>query len=289
MTRTVIDALGRAVVLEGLPRRIVSLVPSQTELLADLGLDQEVVGLTRYCIHPKDWLGRKAVVGGTKKARFEKVEALAPDLILANKEENTQKDVGRLEALAPVYVTDVHDLPQSYGHRGQPGSDDLDHPFHEPRRAIPGDRVPPPVLLHSVSRQSDRGPTPGGKHLRRCGPRVGLPAIGGRPELMIGFVKRAWGIMRRPAAHYSLGALTIGGFVMGVIFWGGFNTALEATNTEKFCISCHEMRENVFAELQEPVHYTNASGVRATCPDCHVPHNWTRRANAPGFSFSNAK
>ncbi len=113
MTKTVNDALGRAVVLEGLPRRIVSLVPSQTELLADLGLDQEVVGLTRYCIHPRDWLGRKAVVGGTKKARFEKVEALAPDLILANKEENTQKDVERLEALAPVYVTDVHDLPQS--------------------------------------------------------------------------------------------------------------------------------------------------------------------------------
>ena len=94
---------------------------------------------------------------------------------------------------------------------------------------------------------------------------------------MIGLIRRTWGIIRRPSVHYSLGFLTMGGFFMGVIFWGGFNTALEATNTEKFCISCHEMRENVFAELQDTVHYTNPSGVRATCPDCHVPHNWTSK------------
>lgn len=94
---------------------------------------------------------------------------------------------------------------------------------------------------------------------------------------MIGFVKRAWAVMRRPSAHYSLGFLTVGGFVMGVIFWGGFNTALEATNTETFCVGCHEMRDNVFAELQDTVHYSNPSGVRATCPDCHVPHAWTSK------------
>lgn len=94
---------------------------------------------------------------------------------------------------------------------------------------------------------------------------------------MIGFVKRAWAVMRRPSAHYSLGFLTVGGFVMGVIFWGGFNTALEATNTETFCVGCHEMRDNVFAELQSTVHYSNGSGVRATCPDCHVPHEWTNK------------
>jgi cytochrome c-type protein NapC len=58
-------------------------------------------------------------------------------------------------------------------------------------------------------------------------------------------------------------------------FWGGFNTVLEATNTERFCVSCHEMKTNVFEELKGTIHFTNRSGVRATCPDCHVPHNWT--------------
>ena len=89
------------------------------------------------------------------------------------------------------------------------------------------------------------------------------------------FLKKTWTIMRRPSAHYSLGFLTMGGFVMGIMFWGGFNTALEVTNTEEFCVGCHEMRENVFVELQQTVHYSNSSGVRATCPDCHVPHDWT--------------
>jgi cytochrome c-type protein NapC len=84
-----------------------------------------------------------------------------------------------------------------------------------------------------------------------------------------------WRILSRPATHLSLGALAVGGFVAGVIFWGGFNTALEATNTETFCISCHEMRDNVYQELRSTVHFTNHSGVRATCPDCHVPHDWT--------------
>lgn len=75
--------------------------------------------------------------------------------------------------------------------------------------------------------------------------------------------------------HYSLGFLTLGGFVAGIIFWGAFNTALEITNTEAFCTGCHEMHDNVFQELKTTVHYTNRSGVRATCPDCHVPHEWT--------------
>jgi cytochrome c-type protein NapC len=78
-----------------------------------------------------------------------------------------------------------------------------------------------------------------------------------------------------PPAYLSLAFLTLGGFVAGVIFWGGFNTVLEATNTETFCVSCHEMSSNVFEELKGTVHYTNRSGVRATCPDCHVPHDWT--------------
>ena len=92
---------------------------------------------------------------------------------------------------------------------------------------------------------------------------------------LMALLKEYWGILRRPSVHYSLGFLTLGGFIAGIIFWGGFNTALEATNTEQFCISCHEMRDNVYVELQDTIHYSNRSGVRATCPDCHVPHQWT--------------
>ncbi|WP_374370782.1 cytochrome c3 family protein [Dongia sp.] len=88
-------------------------------------------------------------------------------------------------------------------------------------------------------------------------------------------VRDIWFVLLRPSVHYSLGFLTIGGFLAGIVFWGGFNTALELTNTETFCISCHEMRDNVYAELQSTIHFTNRSGVRATCPDCHVPHKWT--------------
>ena len=84
-----------------------------------------------------------------------------------------------------------------------------------------------------------------------------------------------WSIASRPSTHLSLGFLAIGGFVCGVLFWGAFNTALELTNTEKFCTGCHEMRDNVYQELQRTIHFSNRSGVRATCPDCHVPHEWT--------------
>ena len=92
---------------------------------------------------------------------------------------------------------------------------------------------------------------------------------------MIKLLKKGWQILRKPSVHFSLGFLVIGGFIAGVIFWGGFNTALEATNTEEFCISCHEMENNVYEELKTTIHFTNRSGVRATCPDCHVPHKWT--------------
>jgi len=94
---------------------------------------------------------------------------------------------------------------------------------------------------------------------------------------MITWAKQGWRIISKPSVHFSLGFLTLGGFLAGLVFWGGFNTALEATNTENFCISCHEMQDNVFQELKTTIHYTNASGVRATCPDCHVPHEWTNK------------
>jgi len=92
---------------------------------------------------------------------------------------------------------------------------------------------------------------------------------------MLNKVKDIWHTISHPSRYFSLGILIIAGFVAGVIFWGGFNTVLEATNTETFCISCHEMENNVYQELKSTIHYTNRSGVRATCPDCHVPHNWT--------------
>lgn len=67
------------------------------------------------------------------------------------------------------------------------------------------------------------------------------------------------------------------GIVLGVLLWGGFNWSLELTNTEEFCISCHEMESTVYQELQETVHWSNRTGVRATCPDCHVPKEWTHK------------
>jgi cytochrome c-type protein NapC len=91
----------------------------------------------------------------------------------------------------------------------------------------------------------------------------------------LAFGLEIWGVFRRPSAIFSLGFLVLAAFFAGIIFWGGFNTALELTNTETFCISCHEMRDNVFQELKTTVHYTNRSGVRAHCSDCHVPHDWT--------------
>jgi cytochrome c-type protein NapC len=91
------------------------------------------------------------------------------------------------------------------------------------------------------------------------------------------FVLDLWNVLRRPSSVLSLGLLVMGGFVAGVIFWGAFNTALEITNTEKFCTGCHEMSSNVFEELKSTIHFTNRSGVRASCPDCHVPHEWTHK------------
>lgn len=89
---------------------------------------------------------------------------------------------------------------------------------------------------------------------------------------IVAFIKK----MRLPSTA-SLGSLLIAGFVAGIIFWGGFNTAMEATNTEAFCISCHEMEVNVYQEYKNTIHYSNRSGVRATCPDCHVPKPWVHK------------
>jgi cytochrome c-type protein NapC len=75
-------------------------------------------------------------------------------------------------------------------------------------------------------------------------------------------------------AGFSVFTLVVGGMVFGILFWGGFNWTMELTNTEEFCISCHEMEDNVYMEYQDTIHYSNKTGVRATCPDCHVPKEW---------------
>lgn len=104
---TVTDQTGHSFALPGRPRRIVSLVPSLTELLYDLGLDEEVVGITKFCVHPDKWFRSKTRIGGTKKVEVGRLKALEPDLVIANKEENTQADVEAIRSFCPVYTTDV--------------------------------------------------------------------------------------------------------------------------------------------------------------------------------------
>lgn len=86
-----------------------------------------------------------------------------------------------------------------------------------------------------------------------------------------------WATLKKPSAKYSLMALLAVGFVSGVFFWGGFNTAMEATNQLEFCVSCHEMNDNVYQEYKKTIHYTNRTGVRAVCSDCHVPKDWSHK------------
>ncbi len=91
------------------------------------------------------------------------------------------------------------------------------------------------------------------------------------------WLQKVWIFLKKPTAKYSIGTLLVVGFISGIIFWGGFNTAMEMTNTETFCISCHEMRVNVYEEYKDTIHYANRTGVRATCPDCHVPKEWVHK------------
>ncbi|MBN9298124.1 MAG: ABC transporter substrate-binding protein [Filimonas sp.] len=104
------DQLGRTIRVESTPISIVSLVPSQTELLYDLGLDANVSGITKFCVHPEEWFRRKRRVGGTKNVHIDVVKELNPDLILANKEENVKAQIEALENIAPVWVSDVNNL-----------------------------------------------------------------------------------------------------------------------------------------------------------------------------------
>lgn len=90
-------------------------------------------------------------------------------------------------------------------------------------------------------------------------------------------IKRLWSWFWSPTTRFSLGGILIIGMVFGILLWGGFNWGLELSNTEEFCTSCHEMRDNVFMESKSRVHYMNEVGVNAICSDCHVPHNWFKK------------
>lgn len=107
------DQLGNTITLAAPPRRIVSLVPSQTEFLLDIGLDEEIAGITRFCIHPKDKLAGKEKIGGTKQFNFDKIHALKPDLIIGNKEENYKDGIAELQKHYPVWMSDIYTLDDS--------------------------------------------------------------------------------------------------------------------------------------------------------------------------------
>lgn len=107
------DQLNRTIFLPHPPQRIVSLVPSQTELLVDLGLEDRIVGVTKFCIHPKGLKKSKTIVGGTKNYRFEVIEELKPDLIIGNKEENDQKGIEKLAERFPVWMSDIFTIPNA--------------------------------------------------------------------------------------------------------------------------------------------------------------------------------
>ncbi|NEU08366.1 ABC transporter substrate-binding protein [Flavihumibacter sp. R14] len=111
--RTFTDQMGRQVNLSYPPERIISLVPSQTELLFDLGLQDKIVGLTKFCIHPGEQVRLKTKVGGTKKLDLELIRSLKPDLIIGNKEENEQEQLEILMAEFPVWMSDIKDLDDS--------------------------------------------------------------------------------------------------------------------------------------------------------------------------------
>jgi ABC-type Fe3+-hydroxamate transport system substrate-binding protein len=108
--KTVSDHLGQSVTFQFPPRRIISLVPSQTELLFSLGLDNHIVGVTKFCIHPQPLVGLKAVVGGTKKFDFDKIDQLQPDIIIGNKEENYKEGIEQLRKKYPVWMSDIYSL-----------------------------------------------------------------------------------------------------------------------------------------------------------------------------------
>lgn len=110
MQKSFTDHLGNSITINYPPKRIISIVPSQTELLFDLGLDKEVIGLTKFCIHPIEKFAAKQKVGGTKKLKIDVIRELQPDLIIGNKEENSKADIELLQQEFPVWMSDIYNL-----------------------------------------------------------------------------------------------------------------------------------------------------------------------------------
>lgn len=109
-----IDQLNRKLQITETPKRIISLVPSQTELLIDLGLEASIVGITKFCVHPEHLKKTKSVVGGTKQINIEKIKALKPDIILCNKEENNKEIIDELAPIAPIHISDIYNLEDCF-------------------------------------------------------------------------------------------------------------------------------------------------------------------------------
>ncbi|HMK26020.1 MAG TPA: helical backbone metal receptor [Chitinophagaceae bacterium] len=116
------DQTGRNISIDKTPERIISLVPSQTELLFDLGLDKEVVGITKFCVHPDEWFRTKTRVGGTKQLKMDIIQQLNPGLIIANKEENEKEQIEELEKQYPVWISNVINLADAHEMIKQVGS-----------------------------------------------------------------------------------------------------------------------------------------------------------------------
>jgi iron complex transport system substrate-binding protein len=112
--KTLIDQIGIAHTFESSPKRIISLVPSQTELLYDLGLEDNIVGITKFCVHPYHFKSTKKIVGGTKKVNYDKIRLLEPDIIICNKEENTQEIVEELRKICTVWVTNIATIEDNF-------------------------------------------------------------------------------------------------------------------------------------------------------------------------------
>jgi ABC-type Fe3+-hydroxamate transport system substrate-binding protein len=112
--KTLIDQIGTSHNFERSPQRIISLVPSQTELLYDLGQEAKIIGITKFCVHPYHFKSTKKRVGGTKKVHYEKIRLLAPDIIICNKEENTQEIVTELSKICPVWITNIITIEDNF-------------------------------------------------------------------------------------------------------------------------------------------------------------------------------
>lgn len=111
--KTFTDQMNREVILKGKPKTIISLVPSQTELLYSLGLEKETIAITKFCVHPKEWRKHKQTIGGTKKFNLDEISKLNPDLIIGNKEENNKQDIEWLSKNHSVWMSDIYNIQDS--------------------------------------------------------------------------------------------------------------------------------------------------------------------------------